>query len=83
MVGNGGNILITRAWLDACIREDGYAFNPLIGAGEDWELVWRLRKRGATMVYVSNPVTHLRRATAGEHLRHSFHRGRGSRGYFE
>ena len=78
LVDNGGNILFKRAWLDVCIREDGHAFNPsFTGAGEDWELVLRLRKRGATMVYVPNPITHLRRATAGEHLRHSFHRGAG------
>ena len=78
LVGNGGNILFKRSWLDICIRDDGHAFNPFFtGAGEDWELVLRLRKRGATMVYVPNPITHLRRATAGEHLRHSFHRGAG------
>lgn len=59
-----------------CQREDGYVFNPrFTGAGEDWELIWRLRKRGARMVYVPNPVTHLRRATGLQHLRHSFHRG--------
>lgn len=78
LVGNSGNILFRRDWLEACIREDGYAFNPLFGAaGEDWELMLRLRKRGAILVYVPNPITHLRRATAGEHLRHAFHRGVG------
>lgn len=78
LVGNGGNMLVKRDWLNLCVREDGHAFNPSFpGSGEDWELVWRLRKRGATMVYVPNPVTHLRRATAGQHLRHSFQRGIG------
>lgn len=78
LVGNGGNILIRRDWLDVCIREDGHAFNPVFtGSGEDWELIWRLRKRGATMVYVPVPVTHLRKATAGRHFRHSFQRGMG------
>ena len=58
--------MFKREWLAACEREDGYAsIPPFTGAGEDWELIWRLRKRGATMVYVPNPVTHLRRATAG------------------
>jgi GT2 family glycosyltransferase len=60
------------------VREDGYAFNPSFpGSGEDWELVWRLRKRGAKLVYVPNPVTHLRQAEGVQHLRHSFHRGIG------
>ena len=78
LVGNGGNLLIRREWLDRCIREDGHAFNPLFkGSGEDWELIWRLRKIGAVMVYVPIPVTHLRRATVSQHLRHSFQRGSG------
>lgn len=76
LVGNTGNILFRRECLMQCEREDGYVFNPLFtGAGEDWELIWRLRKRGAKMVYVPNPVTHLRRATGLQHLRHAFHRG--------
>lgn len=78
LVGNGGNMLVNRDWLNICMREDGYAFNPSFpGSGEDWELVWRLRKRGAKLVYVPQPITHLRRATAVQHLRHSFHRGIG------
>lgn len=78
LVGNGGNILFTRNCLAVCLREDGYVFNPAFtGAGEDWELILRLRKRGAKMVYVPNPIIHLRQATAGQHLRHSFHRGTG------
>ena len=76
LVGNTGNILFRRDCLMRCEREDGYVFNPLFtGAGEDWELIWRLRKRGARMVWVPNPVTHLRRATGLQHLRHAFHRG--------
>ena len=78
LVGNGGNILFRREWLTVCEREDGYVFNPSFdGPGEDWELIWRLRKRGASMVYVPNPITHLRRVTAGQYLRHVFHRGTG------
>ncbi|GAB1722289.1 MAG: glycosyltransferase [Nitrospira sp. CR1.1] len=78
LVGNGGNILFRRDCLMDCERDDGYVFNPAFGgAGEDWELIWRLRKRGARMVYVPNPVAHLRRATGVQHLRHSFQRGMG------
>lgn len=78
LVGNAGNILFARAWLEQCSAEDGYVFHPCFTEpGEDWELIWRLRKRGATMVYVPNPVTHLRRATLWQHCRHSFVRGTG------
>ncbi|MCW5798886.1 MAG: glycosyltransferase [Nitrospira sp.] len=78
LVGNTGNILFRRDCLMKCEREDGYVFNPrFTGAGEDWELIWRLRKRGVKMVYVPNPVTHLRRATGLQHLRHAFQRGAG------
>lgn len=78
LVGNTGNILFKRDWLNVCEQEDGYIFNPFFdGPGEDWELIWRLRKRGATMVYVPNPVTHLRRVTPGQYCRHIFQRGTG------
>ena len=78
LVGNGGNILFKREWLNVCQQQDGYMFNPFFdGPGEDWELIWRLRKRGATMVYVPNPITHLRRVTPGQYCRHVFHRGTG------
>jgi len=78
LVGNSGNLLIKRDWLAVCKREDGYMFNPwFAGSGEDWELIWRLRKRGATMVYVPNPVTHLRQVTMARYFRHAFQRGTG------
>jgi GT2 family glycosyltransferase len=78
LVGNAGNIIFSRGWLEKCVAEDGYLFNPgFIGPGEDWELIWRLRKRGAKMVYVPNPVTHLRRTSLRQHCRHSFQRGTG------
>lgn len=78
LVGNSGNLMIRRQWLVRCQQEDGFVFNPCFGgSGEDWELIWRLRKRGATMVYVPSPVRHLRRASIGQHLRHSFQRGIG------
>ncbi len=78
LVGNGGNILFRREWLDRCLREDGYVFNECFaGSGEDWELIWRFRKRGARMVYVPNHLLHLRRVTLKSFCRHSFHRGVG------
>lgn len=78
LVGNSGNLLVKRDWLATCAREDGYVFHPsFTTSGEDWELIWRLRKRGATLVYVPNPVMHLRRVTSKEYFRHAFHRGVG------
>jgi glycosyltransferase involved in cell wall biosynthesis len=78
LVGNAGNILFRRAWLETCLMEDGHVFNAdFTGSGEDWELIWRLRKRRAKLVYVPNPVTHLRRASLWQHCRHSFQRGAG------
>jgi GT2 family glycosyltransferase len=78
LVGNAGNILFSRAWLEICLVEDGHVFNPrFAGSGEDWELIWRLRKHGARMVFVPNPVVHLRRASLRQHCRHTFQRGVG------
>jgi glycosyltransferase involved in cell wall biosynthesis len=77
LVGNGGNIMYHREWLDLCAAHDGYVFNESFKSSEDWELAWRLRIRGAKLIYVPNPVTHLRRITPWQFLRHQFNRGIG------
>ena len=78
-VGNGGNIMIRRAWLDACIAKDGYVYDESfdMNCGEDHEFVHRIRRRGAKLVFVPNPVTHLRRATPAGYFSFQFRRGRG------
>lgn len=76
-VGNSGNVMYRRSWLEECLEKDGYIYNPALNTGEDWELVWRLRQRGARLVFVPNPVTHLRRAPLSVYLRHQFGRGIG------
>lgn len=75
--GNTGNIMYKREWLELCERQDGYVFNDSSWApsGEDWELVWRLVNRGAMLVFVDNPVTHLRKDSPMDYLRHQFGRG--------
>jgi glycosyltransferase involved in cell wall biosynthesis len=76
--GNGGTILFRRVWLDRCLAADGHVFDESILSGQDWELMWRLRRHGGTVVYVPVLTTHLRRVTSlGSHLRHQFHRGIG------
>lgn len=78
LVGNTGNIVYRRACLLRLLQQDGYYFNEAFRpSGEDWELILRLRKQGVTMVFVPNPVVHLRRTTAWGHLRHAFERGVG------
>ena len=77
LVGVGGNVLYRREWLERLAREDGYVFNERFVTGEDWELAWRLRRRGAALVFVPNTVTHLRRARAWAHCRQQFTRGIG------
>ncbi len=75
--GNTGNIMYKREWLELCERQDGYVFNDSSWApsGEDWELVWRLVNRGARLVFVDNPVIHLRKDSPMGYLRHQFGRG--------
>jgi glycosyltransferase involved in cell wall biosynthesis len=75
--GNTGNIIYKREWLELCEREDGHIFNTSSWApsGEDWELVWRLSRRGARIVFVDNPVTHMRKDSSMGYLRHQFGRG--------
>lgn len=78
-VGNTGNVMYRRAWLETCLVRDGFVFNESFTAfsGEDLELAWRLRRIGATFVFVPNPVTHLRRVTPSEYFAHQFDRGKG------
>lgn len=75
LVGIGGNVLYRRERLERLAAEDGHVWNERLGPGEDWELAWRLRRAGATLVFVPAPVHHLRRATPGQHLRQQFGRG--------
>jgi hypothetical protein len=76
--GNGGLVMYRREWLDACAQADGYVFNEgLRYAGEDWELVLRLRLRGAILVAAAAEARHLRRASPLRFLVHQFGRGRG------
>lgn len=77
LVGIGGNVLYRREWMERLVREDGYVFNPAFRTGEDWELAWRLRRRGASLVFVPGTVTHLRRARPWSHVRQQFARGIG------
>lgn len=77
LVGVGGNVLYRREWLARLEREDGYIFNETFPTGEDWELAWRLRRRGASLVFVPGTVTHLRRVRPWSHCRQQFMRGIG------
>lgn len=77
LVGIGGNVLYRREWMERLVREDGYVFNQAFRTGEDWELAWRLRRRGASLVFVPGTVTHLRRARPWSHVRQQFARGIG------
>ena len=77
LVGIGGNVLYRREWLERVAREDGHVFNQAFLTGEDWELAWRLRRRGAELVFVPATVTHLRRVRAWGHCRQQLARGIG------
>jgi GT2 family glycosyltransferase len=74
-VGDTGNIMYRRAWLDKRAAEDGFVFNETFRVSQDAEFAWRSRVHGARFVFVPQPVTHLRRATPRSYLRHQFGRG--------
>jgi GT2 family glycosyltransferase len=77
LVGTGGNIMFRRACLEATAARDGFVFNESFGTSEDWELVYHLRSRGATLVYVPFEVDHLRTAHPWHYLRFQYARGIG------
>ncbi|MBI5094365.1 MAG: hypothetical protein HZB26_18255 [Candidatus Hydrogenedentes bacterium] len=76
-MGNGGSIIFKRSWLDECIEKDGHVYNESFVVAEDWELIWRMRRRGLKVVYVPVKTRHLRRVTAKSYIRHQFYRGVG------
>ncbi len=78
-VGNAGNVMYRRSVLDACLERDGHVFDESFDAfsGEDIDLVWRLQRGGAKLVFVPCPVTHLRRVKPLEYFAHQLDRGKG------
>jgi glycosyltransferase involved in cell wall biosynthesis len=78
-VGVGGNVMFRRAALERAAIDARQIYNESFGAeaGEDWELVARLRLAGARLVYVPVASTHLRRAGFRTFLRFQFKRGIG------
>jgi len=78
-VGNTGNVMYRQECLDECVRLDGIIFNPIYGAfaSEDIDLVFRLKKRGHTLVYINNKVKHLKEMSLLHYLKHQLYRGIG------
>jgi GT2 family glycosyltransferase len=75
LVGTGGNVMYTRQCLEACAKENGFIFDESIRISQDVELAWRLRARGARLVFVPTKVKHLRQETFFSFLRFQFWRG--------
>ena len=76
-MGNGATIIFKRAWLEDCLKRDGYIYNESFRVGEDQELIWRMRRRGLKVVYVPVKTIHLRTTTMLGYLRYQFNRGIG------
>lgn len=77
LVGAGGNLMFTRAWLNGCIESDGYVFNEAFRISQDWELIIRSRQRGIKLIYIPVRVKHLKKMKASAYLRQQFGRGKG------
>ena len=77
LVGTGGNIMFRRRCLEATAARDGFVYNESFPTGEDWELMYHLRSRGARLVYVPYEVDHLRRTRPWSYLRFQYARGIG------
>ena len=77
LVGAGGNLMFTRAWLDRCIENDGYVFNEAFRISQDWELIIRSRQRNVKLIYIPVRVKHLKKMNAHAYLRQQFGRGKG------
>jgi glycosyltransferase involved in cell wall biosynthesis len=77
LVGNGANIIFKRSILELCLKHDGYLYQSQKYGGEDIHLLWRIRQRGAKVVYTPNAVLHMRKSTYVKYLKRQFLRGVG------
>lgn len=77
LVGNTGNVMYKKSWLNKLLKQDGYIFNEKIKYSQDIELVYRLKGFGAQLAYVPVKMLHLRRIKPLKHLIHQFQRGIG------
>jgi glycosyltransferase involved in cell wall biosynthesis len=82
IVGNTANIIYKRSILEECLRNDGYIFNSQT-SGQDIHLLWRLRQRGAKIIYTPKTVFHLRKSTYISYLKHQFKKGTGIAGLYK
>lgn len=73
VVGNGANIIFKHILFDECLQNDGYLYQK--ESAEDFELIWRLRKRKAKIIFTPNSVLHLKKITHGAYLTRQFGRG--------
>lgn len=77
LVGAGGNLMLTRTWLDGCMESDGYVFNEAFRISQDWEFIIRSRQRNVKLIYIPVRVKHLKKMKALAYLRQQFGRGKG------
>lgn len=80
-VGNTANIIYKRSILNECLSYDGYIYNSQ-PSGQDIDLIWRLRQRGAKIVYTPHTVLHLRESTYMSYLKRQFKKGVGIAGLY-
>jgi len=76
-VGAGGNIAYRRSALSLARARDGHVFNESFRISQDWELAWRLRDLGATIVFLGVPVRHYKSLRPLGYLSQQFFRGIG------
>jgi len=76
-VGDTGNVIYKREWLENLQKRDNYVFNEKMVNAQDAECAWRLRRYGAKLVYVPKNVIHLRKLSTWGYFRHQFTRGTG------
>ena len=78
LVGQGGNMVFTRSWLEKLQQWDGHVFDEDFIISQDWELTWRTRLHGGSLVYVPVHVQHTKQVSTLSYLKLQFGRGLGS-----
>lgn len=78
-IGNTGNIVYKRSCLEDCMRLDGFIFNPIFEgyASEDIDMVFRLRDRDLKLLFIDNTVSHLKKMTYVQFIKHQLNKGIG------
>jgi glycosyltransferase involved in cell wall biosynthesis len=78
VVHDAANLMIRRPALESLASRDGHAFDERLRISEDVDLAWRIRRRGAVVVWSTVRVVHHKKLSLSGYLGFRYRQGWGS-----